>query len=199
MGSMVSYFTIPKALDKDLRYKDLSVEAKYLYGHMRDTLKLSIKNGWKDGKGYFIRMTRDKIAALLKRSLPTVRRIIRELIAVGLLREKREGLTRSNRLYVQLLPSEDISSFTGEGKQSSLHDGKQDFSTDRKPVASNNRNSISPYFSRYGMPKAEQYKAKYGHYEGEVYEKDGTKWTHSKGYEQRFYEREALESLFEVK
>lgn len=42
------FYRIPKLLITSEQFKDISVEAKLLYGLMLDQLSLSIKNGWFD-------------------------------------------------------------------------------------------------------------------------------------------------------
>ena len=42
------FYRIPKLLITSEQFKDISVEAKLLYGLMLDRLSLSIKNGWFD-------------------------------------------------------------------------------------------------------------------------------------------------------
>ena len=45
-----SFFKMPKVLFTD-EYKDLSAEAKLLYGMMLDRMQLSAINGWSDKNG----------------------------------------------------------------------------------------------------------------------------------------------------
>ena len=44
-----AFYRIPKILFTDTRFRDLSVDAKVLYGLMLDRMQLSMKNGWLDG------------------------------------------------------------------------------------------------------------------------------------------------------
>lgn len=46
-----SFYRIPKLLFTDKRFKDLSAEAKILYGLLLDRMSLSAKNGWLDQEG----------------------------------------------------------------------------------------------------------------------------------------------------
>ena len=48
---MFSYFRVLKILFRDIRFKDLSTDAKTLYGILLDRMSLSAKNGWLDGQG----------------------------------------------------------------------------------------------------------------------------------------------------
>ena len=47
-GEMFSYFRVPKILFRDIKFKDLSTDAKTLYGILLDSMGLSVKNGWLD-------------------------------------------------------------------------------------------------------------------------------------------------------
>ncbi len=46
------FYQTPKALFKNPRYRGLSLGPKLMYSILRDRLDLSIKNRWKDEKGY---------------------------------------------------------------------------------------------------------------------------------------------------
>ena len=50
-GEMFSYFRVPKILFLDIKFKDLSTDAKTLYGILLDRMGLSVKNGWLDEQG----------------------------------------------------------------------------------------------------------------------------------------------------
>ena len=43
-----SFYRVPRLLIKDERFKELSSDAKLLYGLMLDRMSLSMKNGWFD-------------------------------------------------------------------------------------------------------------------------------------------------------
>ena len=50
-GELFSYFRIPKALFQDCRFRQLSTDARTLYGILLDRMSLSAKNGWLDEQG----------------------------------------------------------------------------------------------------------------------------------------------------
>ena len=50
-GEMFSYFRVPQILFRDIKFKDLSTDAKTLYGILLDRMGLSVKNGWLDEQG----------------------------------------------------------------------------------------------------------------------------------------------------
>ena len=155
-----TYFIIYNRLDEDAKYKGLSVYAKYLYGKLRDTMKLSIMNNWQDENGFYVRMTRQKMSLLLGRCVPTTRKIVKELISVGLLNEKREGLAKSNRIYVHLLPGEDELTFQCKVKQRLPSKRKPDFTSEGNAVSPNQRNSIQRESSPEEITKTPSYSQK---------------------------------------
>ena len=50
-GELFSYFRIPKALFQDSRFRQLSTDARTLYGILLDRMSLSVKNNWLDEQG----------------------------------------------------------------------------------------------------------------------------------------------------
>jgi len=201
----LAYFIIPKIFETDPRFASLSVEARYLYARMRDTMKLSAMNGWNDDLGVFIKMARTTIANILNKSLPTVRKIIRELIEAGLIRDVRVGLTHCNRIYVNLLPGESESTVSSREKDNASSKEKPVFPTDRKGFSLNNNNLVNNNINqnnktgfREKEEKNNQKVGPTGHKEGEIWEEGGQKYIFSHGYTQRHYTREELCSCFEV-
>ena len=56
-GELFSYFRIPKALFQDHRFRQISTDARTLYGILLDRMSLSAKNGWLDEQGECISFT----------------------------------------------------------------------------------------------------------------------------------------------
>ena len=70
-GELFSYFRIPKALFQDSRFRQLSTDARTLYGILLDRMSLSVKSGWMDKQGrvYIIYTVREvQESALLRRT-----------------------------------------------------------------------------------------------------------------------------------
>lgn len=177
----LAYFSIPKILDTDPRYEGLSIHAKYLYGRMRDTRKLSVKNRWQDKLGVYIKLTRQTMATLLKISLPTLRKVLGELVSAGLIIDVRKGLTQCNHIYVQLLPmetEEDVPSGEKEGMPPAK---KQGFIPDRNGFAGSKRNPTNP-----------------DHTNSDYRPRWGQKTVLAQQYTQRDYTREELSQLIEI-
>ena len=63
---MFAFYRTPKAFFQGGEYKDISAEAKILYGILLDRVSLSAMNEWKDGAGrVFIYCTLESIQEAL--------------------------------------------------------------------------------------------------------------------------------------
>ena len=56
-GELFSYFRIPKALFQDRRFRQLSTDARTLYGILLDHMSLSAKNGCQTSRAGWISST----------------------------------------------------------------------------------------------------------------------------------------------
>ena len=101
-GEMFSYFRVPKILFRDIKFKDLSTDAKTLYGILLDRMGLSVKNGWLDEQGrvYIIFPVQEVMDALGCADNKTTK-LFRELEKFGLIERKRRGLGKPNLIYVK--------------------------------------------------------------------------------------------------
>ena len=98
------FFKMPKLLFAD-EYKDLSAEAKLLYGLMLDRMQLSAINGWCDKNGeVFIFYTIAETSEMLGCGHDKATKLQRELEKHNLLRRKYQGKGRPAKLYVLPIP-----------------------------------------------------------------------------------------------
>lgn len=67
-GEMFSYFRVPKILFRDIKFKDLSTDAKTLYGILLDRMGLSAKNGLIITRFSTVAIFRPESAAFLNRN-----------------------------------------------------------------------------------------------------------------------------------
>lgn len=106
-----SFYRVPKLLFTDPMFKDLSCEAKILYGLMLDRMSLSIKNAWFDAEGRaYIYFAIEEIAELLNCGKNKAVRSLQELVddtGIGLIEKKRQGQGKANILYVKNFVLED--------------------------------------------------------------------------------------------
>ena len=101
-GEMFSYFRVPKILFRDIRFKDLSTDAKTLYGILLDRMSLSVKNGWLDGQGrVYIIFSIQEVMDALGCADNKATKLFRELENAGLVERKRRGLGRPSLVYVK--------------------------------------------------------------------------------------------------
>ena len=101
-GELFSYFRIPKALFHDCRFRQLSTDARTLYGILLDRMSLSVKNGWLDEQGrvYIIYTVREVQESLCCAEHKAVK-LFRELEQLDLIERKRRGLGRPSLIYVK--------------------------------------------------------------------------------------------------
>lgn len=101
-GEMFSYFRVPKILFRDIKFKDLSTDAKTLYGILLDRMGLSVKNGWLDEQGrVYIIFPVQEVMDALGCADNKVTKLFRELEKFGLIERKRRGLGKPNLIYVK--------------------------------------------------------------------------------------------------
>ena len=101
-GELFSCFRIPKALFQDCRFRQLSTDARTLYGILLDRMSLSVKNGWLDEQGrvYIIYTVREVQESLCCAEHKAVK-LFRELEDIDLIERKRRGLGRPSLIYVK--------------------------------------------------------------------------------------------------
>ena len=93
---MYSFYRIPKLLFTSEYFKNLSCEAKVLYGLMLDRMSLSIKNRWFDeeDRAYiFFSVEENKAVNCLKE--------LDQEKGIGLIEKRRIGLGKTNVIYVK--------------------------------------------------------------------------------------------------
>ena len=77
------FYQTPKALFKNPKYKGLSLGPKLMYSILRDRLDISIKNNWKDEKGYiYLIFSVEELARLLEMDRTAVMRYIKSLLNI---------------------------------------------------------------------------------------------------------------------
>ena len=106
-GELFSYFRIPKALFHDCRFRQLSTDARTLYGILLDRMSLSVKNGWLDEQGrvYIIYTVREVQESLCCAEHKAVK-LFRELEQADLIERKRRGLGRPSLIFVKNFSTE---------------------------------------------------------------------------------------------
>lgn len=98
-----SFYRIPKALFTEPNFRELSTDAKVLYGILLDRMSLSLKNQWLDAqnKVYIIFTVEEIMDALNCANQKATRLMVQLEKQAGLIERKRQGLGRPNLIYVK--------------------------------------------------------------------------------------------------
>ena len=104
-SEMLTFYRIPKMLITDKHFRNISNDAKILYGLMLDRMSLSAKNGWIDKNNHiFIFFSIDDIMEYLACGKNKAVKTIGELDSengIGLIERKRQGLGKPSLVYVK--------------------------------------------------------------------------------------------------
>lgn len=151
------FLRLPLALIANPKYKQMSLEAKFIYSLLLNRMTLSQKNDWinEDNEVYLI-YTREEAANTLNISYKKSISAFKELIQNGLLYEQRQGLGAPNLLYVLKaeLTDEDAAEF------SESFDGNNDENGEKEPANPLNMQMCQNGISRHAetahqdMPKS---------------------------------------------
>ena len=99
-----SFYRVPRLLVKDARFRELSSDAKLLYGLMLDRMSLSMKNNWHDDENRaYIYYTMENIMEDLGCAKEKCAKVLAELDSkkgYGLIEKKRQGLGKPDIIYV---------------------------------------------------------------------------------------------------
>ncbi len=98
-----SFIRIPTVLFSQEQFKNISPEAKVLYGILLKRMDLSAKNGWFDDQGrVYIICTLEEIMETLNCGNQKAVKLMDELERkIGLIERKRQGLGKPNLIYVK--------------------------------------------------------------------------------------------------
>ena len=116
-SELFSYYRIPRLLVTGEQFRNLSTDAKLLYGLLLDRMSLSAKNGWFDSQGrVYIYYPLDEVEMDLNCGHGKAVKLMAELdtdTGIGLIERVRQGLCRPSIIYVKQFTSKAISKSTG--------------------------------------------------------------------------------------
>lgn len=122
-----TFYRLPKALIVDARFKDISNNAKLLYGLMLDRMSLSARSGWFDEENrVFIKYAITSIMEDLNCSKMTAVGALKELNEIGLIDMVQES-GKANIIYVK--------NFVSQEKPEPLDRSKKQTGKNSVPVA----------------------------------------------------------------
>ena len=167
-----TFYRIPKALFTDPAFFSLSTDAKLLYGLMLDRIGLSVRSGWVDEQDHvYIYYTQGEIMDQLHCGHNKAIRLLKELDQdIGLIRRRRQGLGKPDRIYVMNFTTgadNQISEYGNSGKRDTndKHGScvpKEEMQNSQNGTSdlqmSENRTSGHPVFGVPEVPKEERIK-----------------------------------------
>ena len=157
-----SFYRIPKALFQNDYFRNLSSDAKILYGLMLDRMSLSIKNQWFDEKNRaYIYFSIEDIMELLNcgrnKAIKSMQELDKEN-GIGLIEKKRQGFGKTNIIYVKSfmmreekteLENAAIEKFTfqtDEGKETDTEVYKTNFKKSQKQTSRSPENKLQEVY-----------------------------------------------------
>ena len=123
------FLRLPLSLLANPKYKQMSLEAKFVYSLLLNRMTLSQRNRWfNDENEVYLIYTREEAANTLNISYKKSIAAFKELIEVGLLFEQRQGRGYPNLLYVLKaeLTVEDATEFSDEFNQTEDENGEKE-------------------------------------------------------------------------
>lgn len=134
-----SFYRIPKVLFTEERFKNISAEAKVLYGLLLDRMSLSAKNGWQDKENrVYIIFTIEDIMETMGCADQKAGKLLHELESkCRLVERKRQGLGKPNLIYVKNFVTPSESRFLNREN----HDSGEVKITDQEPLKSRSNNT----------------------------------------------------------
>lgn len=134
-----SFYRIPKVLFTEEGFKNISAEAKVLYGLLLDRMSLSAKNGWQDKENrVYIIFTIEDIMEAMGCADQKAGKLLYELESkCRLIERKRQGLGKPNLIYVKNFVTLSESRFLNREN----HDSGEVKITDQEPLKSRSNNT----------------------------------------------------------
>jgi len=120
-ADMLSFYRIPKLLFTDDYFRELSTDAKVLYGLLLDRMSISVKNEWFDELGRaYIYFSIEEIMELLNCGKNKAVKSLQELDTeggIGLIEKERQGQGKATKIYVKSFVIQDAQKFTNEDSE----------------------------------------------------------------------------------
>lgn len=104
-----SYINIPRVLMTRTAYKDLSSDAKVVYGILLDRLDLAVKYGWIDDEGQaYIIYLQEELQRDMNMSKRKVIEKLQELENVGLIERIQRGARQADVIYLKKFMEDEV-------------------------------------------------------------------------------------------
>lgn len=144
-----SFYRIPKALFQNECFRELSSDAKILYGLMLDRMSLSIKNQWFDDQNRaYIYFSLEDIMELLNCGKNKAVKSLQELdteSGIGLIEKKRQGFGKSNIIYVKSFMLDE----TEDSQKSEEQENKEKFTNQTCEISEESAEVCKSNFKKF--------------------------------------------------
>lgn len=142
-SDMFTFYRIPKLLFTSDYFKDLSTDAKVVYGLLLDRMSLSAKNHWCDNEGrIFVIYPQKDLATFLGYSTNKIGTILRSLdseTGIGLIERTNHGQGNPTIIYVKNFACEEIF----QKRKNDTSEEKEQFSETQNLSFLNPQNEVS--------------------------------------------------------
>ena len=137
-----SFYRIPRLLIRDEHFRDMTNDAKLLYGLMLDRMGISMKNDWQDEDGRtFIIYSVDAVVEDINCARDKAMKVMNELISIGLIEKVRRGQGKPDIIYVKNFAGYEESGMKGkEPKYAEVEES--DFLKSEKPTSESRENRL---------------------------------------------------------
>ena len=155
-----AFYRIPKVLFTDEYFRNLSSDAKVLYGLMLDRMALSIRNNWVDNEGkVYIIFTLEQVMEYMNCGKDKGVKILAELDTdkgIGLIERVKRGLGKPTIIYVKsfVYRKEKVLD-SAENDNRSQEVGKAEVKSSEKPKSGSRKNR-SQEFGKTEVQKSEK-------------------------------------------
>ena len=98
----LKHFQVPKVFFTSEKYKKMTNDERMAWAILKDRFSISVKNGWYDDTGeiYFV-FSNDELMDILGCRKEKLAKIKKKLVELDLLEQKRQGLGKTNKLYLK--------------------------------------------------------------------------------------------------
>lgn len=149
-ADLFSFIRVPKLLFTDGRFKDLTSDAKILYGLLLDRMSLSVENSWFDKYGrVYIIYTIAEIVSTLGCANSKACNTLKQLTDVGLIEKDNKGQGRAQLIYVKKILSDQ------SGQREKRIQNKNSGNQNSEKQNSQNKISVFPESRTQEFSKAE--------------------------------------------
>lgn len=145
-ADLFSFIRVPKLLFTDDRFRELTSDAKILYGLLLDRMSLSVENNWFDKHGrVYIIYTIEEIEKTFSCANGKAGKTLKQLVDIGLVDRTYQGQGKASLLYVKRILSDMSKSHSKTCENRTSRDVKIESQDMRKSHGINTENNNTDF------------------------------------------------------